>query len=93
MKDQFTSWYSANVQSQFDSEVPLEDVDVDLRLSVIKPIHATWLVSLYKHLSSSEGKLSIAKGWKKAGITDVVIGTKGTSPGRFMKISRSIMSN
>ena len=30
-KDQFTSWYSANVQSQLDSEVPLEDVDVDLR--------------------------------------------------------------
>ena len=80
MKDQFTSWYSANVQSQFDSEVPLEDVDVDLRLSVIKPIHATWLVSLYKHLSSSEGKLSIAKGWKKAGITDVVIGTKELPP-------------
>ena len=80
MKDQFTSWYSANVQSQFDSEVPLEDVDVDLRLSVIKPIHATWLVSLYKHLSSSEGKLSIAKGRKKAGITDVVIGTKELPP-------------
>ena len=93
MKDQFTSWYSANVQSQLDSEVPLEDVDVDLRLSVIKPIHATWLVSLYNHLSSSEGKLSIAKGWKKARITDVVIGTKELPRKIHMKISRSMMSN
>ena len=80
MKDQFTFWYLVNVQSQLDSELPLEDVDVDLRLSVIKPIHATWLVSLYNNLSSSEGKLSIAKGWKKARIRDVVIGTRELPP-------------
>ena len=41
MKDQFTSWYSAQIQSQLDSGVVLDDVDVDLRLSVLKPIHAT----------------------------------------------------
>ena len=39
MKDQFTSWYSAQIQSQLDSGVVLDDVDVDLRLSVLKPIH------------------------------------------------------
>ena len=78
MKDQFTSWYSANVQSQLDSEVPLDDVDVDLRLSVITPIHATWLVSLYNHLSSSEGKLSTAKGWNNGRYPR----NERTSPGR-----------
>ena len=71
MKDQFTSWYSAQIQSQLDSGMVLDDVDVDLRLSVLKPIHATWIVSMYNHLSSSEGRQSIAKGWKKAGVTDV----------------------
>ena len=35
MKDQFTSWYSAQIQSQLDSGVVLDDVDVDLRLSVL----------------------------------------------------------
>ena len=74
MKDQFTSWYSAQIQSQLDSGVVLDDVDVDLRLSVLKPIHATWIVSMYNHLSSSEGRQSIAKG--KAGVTDVVSGSK-----------------
>ena len=49
MKDQFTSWYSAPIQSQLDLGVVLGDVDVDQRLSVLKPIHATWIVSMYNH--------------------------------------------
>ena len=53
MKDQFTSWYSAQIQSQLDSGVVLDDVDVDLRLSVLKPIHETWIVIMYNHFSSS----------------------------------------
>ena len=80
MKDQFTSWYSAQIQGQLDSGVVLDDVDVDLRLSVLKPIHATWIVSMYNHLSSSEGRQSIAKGWKKDGVTDVVSGPKKRPP-------------
>ena len=80
MKDQFTSWYSAQIQSQLDSGVVLDDVDVDLRLSVLKPIHVTWIVSMYNHLSSSEGRRSIPKGWKKAGVTDAVSGSKKLPP-------------
>ena len=80
IKDPFTSWYSAQIQSKLDSGVVLGDVDVDLRLSVLKPIHATWIVSMYNHLFSSEGKQSIAKGWKKAGVTDIVSGSKKLPP-------------
>jgi len=74
MKDQFTAWCSAQIHTQLDSGVPLDDVDVDMRLSVLKPIHATWLVSMFNHVSSSEGRISIAKGWKKAGISEVIDG-------------------
>ena len=80
MKDQFTSWYSAQIQSQLDSGVVLDDVDVDLRLSVLKPIHETWIVSMYNLCFSSEGRQSIAKGWKKAGASDVVSGSKKLPP-------------
>ena len=66
------------IQSQLDSGVVLDDVD--LRFSVLKPIHATWVVSMYNHLSCSEGRQSIAKGWKKAGVTDVVSGSKKLPP-------------
>ena len=58
----------------------LDDVDVDLRLSVLKPIHETWIVSMYNHFSSSEGRRSIAKGWKKASVSDVVSGSKKLPP-------------
>ena len=47
IKDQFTSWYSAQIQSQLDSGVVVDDVDVELRLSVLKPVHETWIVSIY----------------------------------------------
>ena len=80
MKDQFTSWFSAQIQSQLDSGMVLNDVDVDLRLSVLKPIHATWIVGMYNHFSSSEGRQSTAKKWKKAGVTDVVSGSKTLPP-------------
>ena len=45
-----------------------DDIEVDLRLSVLKPLHATWLVSLYNHLTSSDGKRHLMKGWEKAGV-------------------------
>ena len=48
--------------------------------SYIKPIHVTWLVSMYNHLFSSEGRQSIAQGWKKAGVTDDVSGSKKLPP-------------
>ena len=80
MKDQITSWYSAQIQSQLGSGMVLDDVDVDLRLSVLKPIHATWIVSMYNQLSSSEGRQSTAKKWKKAGVPDVVSGSKKLPP-------------
>lgn len=58
----------------------LNDVDVDIRPSVLKPIHATWLVSMLNHHLSSEGRKSIAKGWKKAGISEVIDGSKELPP-------------
>ena len=33
-----------------------DEIKVDLRLSVLKALQATWLVSLYNHLTGSMGK-------------------------------------
>ena len=44
----FTTWYSAEVQKQM--ELGKAETEVDLRLSVLNPLHATWLVSLYNNL-------------------------------------------
>ena len=80
MKDMFTTWYSSEVQKQMESGTSHDEIEVDLRLSVLKPLHATWLVSLFDLVTSSVGKRHIAKGWSKAGIAGVAEGKVALSP-------------
>ena len=75
MKKQFVVYYCNAVKQQLASGTELEDVEVDFRLSVIKPLHAQWLVNMYNLFTSGRGKETIAKGWKKAGITGLLDGT------------------
>ena len=48
------------------------DIPIDYRLSVLKPMHEKWLISFYDFMSSPEGKVVIASGWRKSGILDTV---------------------
>ena len=73
-KNKFATWYAAEIQKQVDDGISFEDANVDLKLSILKPIHADWLVEMYNFFSTSEGKGYILKGWEKAGITSVVSG-------------------
>ena len=38
----------------------------------MKPVHAHWIVDLYKHITTEEGKKNIETGWKAVGIQDTV---------------------
>ena len=58
----------------------LEDVEVDFRLSVIKPLHAQWLVNLYNFFSTEKGRKVIYNGWMKAGISGLLDGTTVLPP-------------
>ena len=79
-KNKFTTWYSAEIQKQVDDSISFEDTNVDLKLSILKPIHANWLVEMYNFFSTSEGKGYILKDWEKAGITSVVSGAEILPP-------------
>ena len=50
----------------------MEEVDIDLKLSVLKPLHASWLIELFDHMTSPDGKAVSLKVWEVAGITDAV---------------------
>ena len=79
--DMFTAWYSAEVQKQMESAgTSTDEIKVDLRLSVLKPLQATWLVSLYDQLTGRMGKRHIAKGWSIAEISELVQGKTTLSP-------------
>ena len=50
-----------------------EEIEVGLRKSIIKPLHAQWLVNIYTYFTSaSHGRDIIFKGWKKAGISGLL---------------------
>ena len=53
-----------------------------LALSVLKLIHATWLVELYTFFNSTkcQGKVYVLKGWRQAGIKDGFNGKEELPP-------------
>jgi len=55
-------------------------MEVDSKLSVLKPIHATWLVEMYNYVTSARGRVHVLKGWEKAGIKGVVMGGEVLPP-------------
>ena len=72
MKKKFSEWFSRQISIGLENGQELEDIQIDYRLSVLKPMHAKWLISLYDFMSSPEGKVVIASGWRKSGILDAV---------------------
>ena len=68
LKNKFECWYAKQVTDQIDSGRNVYDVNVPLKLSIIKPIHAKWLLGLYDYLKSSP--TMIIKGFEMAGIKE-----------------------
>ena len=43
-----------------------QNVKVDIRLSVVKPLHAQWIVDLYHHMQRNSSKNMVRKGFEAA---------------------------
>ena len=71
-RKKFNEWYAKEIHRQLDAVISLKEVDVKLRLSVMKPVHAHWMVELYNHMTTGEGKKNIESGQRAAGIQDAV---------------------
>ena len=56
-------WYAKEINPQLDAGIPLEEVDVKLRLPVMKRILAHWMVESYNHMTTGEGKKNVMSGW------------------------------
>ena len=58
MKKKFTLWYADQVQRAMDGNrfKSMEEIDIDLKLSVLKPLHARWLIELFDYMTSPAGK-------------------------------------
>ena len=70
MKKKFALWYSDQVIRALDEGKDIKDVEISLKLSIVNPLHAKWLIEMYNHMTSSEARDVCLKGWKVAGILD-----------------------
>lgn len=68
LRNQFQQWYASQVCLQLEGKAEMEPID--LRMSIIKPLGAKWLVSLYDYLKSKPSM--IINGFIEAGIIDCV---------------------
>ena len=72
LKSKFTEWYSNSIAKQLDEGKIIEEIDVKLKLSILKPLHAEWIKDLYNHLTSEKYRTIISNGWKAAFITEAI---------------------
>ena len=72
MKNKFTLWYADQIDQALDAGTALSNIEVSLRLSTVKLLHAKWILQVYNHMTSAEGKKVCLKGWDNAGISDAV---------------------
>ena len=68
----FTLWYAHQVKSGLDKGKKIEEIDISMKLSVLKPLHAKLLIHLYNYMTLPDGQAVSLKGWKVAGITEAV---------------------
>ena len=43
-----------------------------MKLYVVKPLHAKWLIEMFNHMTSSEGSIVCLTGWKVSGVPNAV---------------------
>ena len=77
LKRKFTQWYSAEVTRQLANKVALEDVQVKLQLTKLKPLQAGWIIEFFNEMTTSKGSEIIGSGWNASGIKDAIkLGTE-----------------
>ena len=54
MKQRFTQSYNQEIWKESLSKKELNDIDIKLTLTIIKPLHASWLTDLYNYLTSKK---------------------------------------
>ena len=68
LRKQAQSWYSQEIVKQMEAGKRSDEIKVDVRVSVVKPLHAKWIVQYYDY---ARGKPQlIINGWKESGIMD-----------------------
>ena len=69
LKACFTKWYAGLVKEQLEHGVELGAIKPDLRISILKPLHARWLMEAIAKVRSDV----IVNGFEKSGIKESIV--------------------
>ena len=58
----------------------IDEMEVKLNLTTLKPLHAVWIMELYDLMTSDQGKSVIKNGWKASSVTGVIESRLATLP-------------
>ena len=72
MCGKFNARYSLLIGNQLGAGKQLQDIDVPLRLLLLKPYHAERLIECYNYIRTTAAQNVIQSGWKVAGITETL---------------------
>ena len=72
MKRKFTDWYASQIILAMEEGKELETIEVPLKLSNTKSLHAKWLIEMYNEMTSDKDRKVCLKGWEVSGIKAVV---------------------
>jgi len=66
LREKFQDWYASQIIDQFDKDMQ----QVDMRLSIMKPLGARWLIDLYNQICANP--TFIVNRFAKVGILDTL---------------------
>ena len=66
----FQEWYVKEITKQFEDGTDVYSVNVNLNLSMMKQLHAQWVIGLYDDMQNRPN--FIRKGFELAGVTDAI---------------------
>lgn len=70
IQNQYNDWFSDQVARRLKKGIAPADIKISSKLSDLKPLHAGWIVNLFKHIQE-EAEL-IEKGFSEAGISEAI---------------------
>ena len=68
LREQFQAWYAEQISSQIEDSTEIKPVD--LKMSIVKPLGAKWMIKLYEYFKLHPE--IIKNGFRAVGITDVI---------------------
>ena len=72
-KQEFSDWFTCQINTGLENGQELDDLEIDYWLSVLKPLHAKWLIFFYNYMTTKKWQEVMSNGWKRSDIYDSII--------------------